>query len=204
MTRLLSVVLVGVLATSIWLLATPGLQSAVDDEDAEAIAEAGKATDKLKKLVDALAEGKVDTVPGLAKATSGTTSLKHIMWAAYKPRDKGGMGMGATPGSIKPDGIEAKLIAMSRKPLGTAQLEKESPSLIRLAQVAQGMAEVVDLNPPAPAAGKPLEKWVKFNKEQKDAAKDVIDAVKANDTKAVQTAATRLYASCTNCHGVFR
>jgi cytochrome c556 len=61
------------------------------------------------------------------------------------------------------------------------------------------------LNTPRPnAPNKPIAKWQQFNKQQQQAAQDLLDAVKANKPKDVQAAATKLYASCTACHGVFR
>ncbi len=202
----------GILVLGVCLFATPGTRSA--DDDADDIKEAQKATDKLKKLVDAVAKrGEAGTdakendkaIGALKKTLNDATDLKHVMWAAYKPRAKGGQGVGEKAGIVTPDGIEAKLIALTKRALPAGQLQKEGPDLIRMAQVAQAIGEVADLNPP-PAGNpkKPPAKWQQFNKEQKDGAKDLIDAVNANKPADVQTAATKLYGSCTQCHGVFR
>jgi cytochrome c556 len=204
MSRLVRVSLFGTLALALSLLAGPVTRGA-DDDDLADIKEAQKVSDKLKKLIDAVADGKTMDLPELKKAVKDTTDLKHVMWAAYKPREKGGLGVGDKAGAIKPDGIEIKLINMGKKPLTAAQLEKEGPAIIQMAKVAQGMVEVVELNTPGQdLPKKPIADWKKFNKEQKDGAQDLIDAVNKNNPKAVQAAATKLYGSCTSCHGVFR
>ena len=213
MSQFRSVWLFAVLALGICLASTPATRSA-DEDDADDMKEAQKVADKLKKLTDAVAKrGEATTNPkendkaieDLKKGVNNTTDLKHIMWAAYKPRTKGGQGVGEKAGSVTPDGIEAKLVNLSKKPLPAGQLQKESADLIRLAQVAQAISEIAEMNAPKPGQPKqPLAKWMLFNKDQKDGAKDLIDAVNANKPAAVQTAATKLYGSCTQCHGVFR
>jgi cytochrome c556 len=127
------------------------------------------------------------------------------MWAAYKPREKGGLGVGAKAGVIRPDGVEAKMISMSKKPMPAKQLEKESEDLIKLAEVSKAIAEIAELNTPKKdEPKKPVADWKTFNKRQKDSTKDFIDAVKAKDPDKLLDATKNLYSSCTNCHSVFR
>jgi len=202
MNRFAHTCLFGCLALAICLVAAPSTRSADDEEEEEKanVKEAKKATEKLKGLIDAIAAGKAKDVPALAKALNGKTDLKHIMWAAYKPGEKAGVGVGADA-----TGIEVKLITISKKPLTAAQLQKEGADLIRMAQVAQAMNEIAEMNTPAKNQGKKLiVDWKKFNAAQKTGAQDLINAVNKNDPKAAQTAATNLYSSCTNCHAEFR
>jgi hypothetical protein len=191
------------LALSVCLLAVPVTRSA-DDDDAADIKEAQKVSDKLRKLVDAVAEGKAKDIPDLKKAVNDTAELKHIMWAAYKPQAKGGFGANPKPGGSG-EGIERRLDRLGTKGITQGQLDKESEDLIRIAQVAQALAEIAEMHTPQQnAPNKPIAKWVKFNQAQKQSAQELIDAVKANKPKDVQAAATKLYGSCTDCHGVFR
>jgi hypothetical protein len=133
------------------------------------------------------------------------TDLKHIMWAAYKPQAKGGVGANPKPGATTGLGIERKLDLLSQKGIPQAQLSRESADLIRMAQVVQATAEIAEMNTPKKdEPKKPVADWKRFNKDQKDAAQDLIDAVRANNPNQVRTAATKLYGSCTSCHGVFR
>jgi hypothetical protein len=202
MNRFVRTCLFGSLALAFCLAVAPPSRSADDDDDKEDIKEAQKATEKLKGLIDAIADGKANAVPALAKALNDKTDLKHIMWAAYKPRDKAGIGVG---GKGDADGIEVKLMDLGKKPLMAAQLKAQSADLIRMAQVAQAMNEIAELNTPTKNVGKKLIiDWTKFNTAQKNGANVLINAVNKNDPKAVQTAATNLYSSCTNCHAAFR
>ncbi len=204
MSRLLRVCLFGALAVSVCLLAS-SVTRGDDDEDLPDIKEAQKVTDKLKKLTDAVADGKTKELADLKKAVNDTTDLKHIMWAAYKPPAKGGFGANPKPDSKSGDGIERRLDLLSQKGITQGQLTKESDNLIRAAQVAQAIAEIAELNTPRMnMAKKPIADWTKFNNQQKEGAKELIEAVKANKPADVKTAATKLYGSCTSCHGVFR
>ena len=185
------------------LLAVPVTRSR-DDDDAADIKEAQKVSDRLRKLVDAVADGRAKDVSDLKKPVSDTTDLKHIMWAAYKPRAKGGFGANPKAGGSG-EGIERRLDRLGAKGITAGQLDRESADLIRIAQVAQAMAEIAETHTPQQdMPNKPIAKWVKFNAQQKQSAQDLIDAVKANKPKDVQAAAAKLYGSCTGCHGVFR
>jgi hypothetical protein len=207
MKRFMRVCQFSAMALGICLLASP-VTRGDDQEEREAKENkdaAEKLADPLKRLIDAVQNGK-----GVAEATAvldknADEKLKRIMWAAYKPRDQGGRGVGSAPGTIRPDGIEAKIISMSKKPLPAAQLEKESADLIKIGEVANAMVEVADLHTPKQnLPKKPIADWKKFNKLQKDSAKEFIDAVKKNDPDKVLDATRNLYSSCTNCHSVFR
>ena len=204
MNRFVRIGLFGVLALSVCLL-TSAITRGDDDDDAADIKEAAKATDALKKLVEAIEAGKEKDIPKLADELNKKTDLKHIMWSAYKPRKKGGLGVGAKPGTIRPDGIEAKIISMSKKPLPANQLQKESEDLIKMAEVSKAIAEIADRNAPQKdEPKKPKADWKKFNDLQKKSSKELIDAVKAKDPDKVLDATKNLYSSCTNCHSVFR
>jgi hypothetical protein len=204
MNRFVRIGLFGVLALSVCLL-TSAITRGDDDDDAADIKEAAKATDALKKLVEAIEAGKEKDIPKLADELNKKTDLKHIMWSAYKPREKGGLGVGAKPGTIRPDGIEAKIISMSKKPLPANQLQKESEDLIKMAEVSKAIAEIADRNAPQKdEPKKPKADWKKFNDLQKKSSKELIDAVKAKDPDKVLDATKNLYSSCTNCHSVFR
>jgi hypothetical protein len=205
MSRLLQFCPFGVFALTACLLTAPARCGADDKDDAEDIKEAQKAAEKLKKLTDAIAEGREKDLAELKKSLNDATDLKHIMWVAYKPQAKGGVGANPKPDSSTGMGIERKLDLIAQKGIPQTQLTRESADLIRMAQVAQAVAEIAEMNTPKKdEAKKTVADWQKFNKEQKDAAQDLIDAVKANNPGQVRTAATRLYGSCTSCHGVFR
>src|SRR5713226_5843296 len=106
MSRFLRFGLFGVLALGVCLL-TSSFTRGDEDADAADIKEAAKATDTLKKLIDAMETNKdAKDIAKLVDDLNTKTDLKHIMWAAYKPRAKGGLGVGAKAGTITPDGVE--------------------------------------------------------------------------------------------------
>jgi cytochrome c556 len=207
MRRFLRVGLFGALALGLCLLSSSVTRGDDQDEQEKAdIKEAAKATDSLKKLIDAIDVMKeAKDVKKAAEDLNKKTDLKHIMWAAYKPREKGGQGVGDKPGTIKPDGVEAKIISMSKKELPEAQLKKESADLIKMAEVAKAMGEIAELNTPLKNDGKKkIADWTKYNELQKKSANDLVEAVKAGKADKVLDATKNLYSSCTNCHTTFR
>ncbi len=182
-----------------------GTRSADDDDEKaekEEIAKAKKLAEPLKKLIDAQATGKgaADAAKALDKAAMKNGDLKSIMWAAYKPAEKAGVGVGP-----KGAGIEVKIITMQKKPLTNYELKAQAADLIKIANVAKSMAEIVDLNTPMKNDGKKtIANWKAFNKMQRDAAKDLENAVKAGKPDDVLKSMNNLYSSCTQCHGIFR
>jgi cytochrome c556 len=207
MSNVLRFCLFGVLGLSICLLSSVMMVRAADDDDddKEDIAKAKKLADPLKKLIEAVEKG--DGVDKAAKDLdkAATAELKPIMWAAYKTREKGGLGVGPKAGAITPDGVEAKMISMSKKPMTATQLDKESADLIRLATVSKGIADIAALHTPTKDDGKKkVDDWKKYNKLQKDAAAELEKAIKAKDPDKVLDSVKNLYSSCTNCHAIFR
>jgi len=206
MSNVLRFCLFGVLALSICLLSTSMMVRADDDDDdKEDIAKAKKLAEPLKKLIEAVEGGKADAIAKAVKDIDSKDDLKHIMWAGFKTREKGGQGVGPKAGAITPDGVEAKIISMSKKPMPAAQLNKESADLLRLAIVSKAIADVATEHTPKKDDGKKkVADWVKYNKLQKDSAQALEDAIKAKDPDKVLDSVKNLYSSCTNCHATFR
>ncbi len=205
MSRFLRCSLFTVLALSLCLLFSSVTRSADDDDEKaekEEIAKAKKLAEPLKKLIDAQASGKgaADAAKALDKAAQRNGDLKSIMWAAYKPAEKAGVGVGP-----KGTGIEVKIITMQKKPLTNDELKAQAADLIKIANVAKSIADIADLNTPAKDNGtKTIANWKAYTKMQRDAAKNLEDAVKAGTAAKVLDAMNDLYASCTNCHRDFR
>ncbi len=202
MSRFLRFGLFGVLALSLCLLSSSVTRSSDDDDDKEDIAKAKKLADPLKKLVEAEMKGKgaADVAKDLNKAATKNGDLKAIMWAAYKPAEKAGIGVGPMG-----KGIEAKIISMQKKPLTDKELKDQTDDLIKIANVAKSMADIAELNTPLKDDGKKkVANWKKYNQTQRDAAKELEDATKGGKPDKVLDAIKNLYSSCTNCHGDFR
>jgi soluble cytochrome b562 len=129
--------------------------------------------------------------------------LKAAMYV-FKLRTAGGVGVGDKAGAISPDGIEAKLINLGKKELGTAA-KKEGPALAKAAQIADTMSYVADAYTPTKKVGdKDPKDWMEYVKEMRSSAEDLAKAADKGDSKGIKAAATKLTAACNECHGKFR
>src|SRR5438309_46198 len=74
----------------------------------------------------------------VAKSIDGLNDVMNLL----RLRAKGGLGMGDTPGAIAPDGMEAKLVNLAKRPLTQPQLAKDAKALVRMAEVNAAIAQV--------------------------------------------------------------
>src|SRR5437899_1238428 len=94
------------LLVSICLLAFAGSGSAADKK---------KIAAELDKIADLLDKGKQDDAKKAAEAfAKGKDFDLGETMAIFKLRTKGGVGLGAKTGEIKPDGIEAMFISLEK------------------------------------------------------------------------------------------
>jgi len=128
--------------------------------------------------------------------------LEEVM-KVYKPRDKGGLGIGPKG---KADGIEIKSISLGKTPLPEAQLKKEAADLIRMGQVHAAVAGITQLYPVPKATkpGKGAKDWKDYAEQMKKSSFDLAKAVKAGNAKDVQKAANNMNNACNSCHSDFR
>jgi len=113
------------------------------------------------------------------------------------PEDpRSGLGVGARPGAIKPDGIDAKLIRLAGR-VRPADLEN-AKDLIRMAEVTAALASIT-FHRNEPVFMK-RQKWEQLCTEMHDASLDFIDAVKGKDITKVENTARILSDTCAACH----
>jgi hypothetical protein len=147
----------------------------------------------------------VDLTKGKGKPAdiANKADLGDVM-QAFKPRAKGGLGVGPTPDTIKPDGIELKFIALGKmKAIPAAALGKEGPDIAKAADVTKAIAGVTLLYAEKEGKKAPT-KWKQFAEDMQKAAGDLSAAAKKGDPAAVKTAIGKLNASCNDCHADFR
>jgi hypothetical protein len=132
--------------------------------------------------------------------------IMNLMKLRNAPGKVQGMGVGKEPGKIKPDGIDAKIINMSRNPMAQATLNREQPDLIRLAQITAAIASATIHQCPVDKkmGDKDPATWKKGMEEMHKASMDLIEALKKKDPKEVQKATFKLRGTCTDCHTIFR
>jgi Cytochrome C' len=188
--------LCGLLALSLCLLAGKGSFSA--DETPEEKKAKAKAAAAAKVDVLDLIDGKGD-----AKAIAAKHTLESVMHG-FQVRSKGGIGVGpaAVAGNPKNDGVEAKITALGGPKMTAAQLKMQEADLIKMLEVARTIGEI-NKNYSEEGKKNPA-KWKQFTEDMIEGAKDAQAAVKKGDPAEVKKTITKLAASCTDCHAIFR
>ncbi len=160
-----------------------------EKENAEAQAAVLKMADKL---------GCTD----LARSIARENAIEHVMHQ-FKPRTKGGIGIGCNaPPGVK-DGIELTMIDLANDKRGFTRdaVDKLGNDLVKVAQQTQAIAEINDYYIPRfkredrdPAVLKQM------NNDMKAGAADLAKAAQARDVAAVKAAANKINNSCVGCH----
>jgi hypothetical protein len=137
---------------------------------------------------------------GSAEDIAKKAELGDVM-QAFKPRSKGGLGVGRTPDAIKPDGIEQKLIALGKSKKGVGKSEMDA--LARAADATRAVAEITVLY--ADKEGKKNSvKWKQLAGDMKISAEAMSDSARKADAASLKKAVDKLNASCNDCHSDFR
>jgi hypothetical protein len=170
--------------------------------------DAGNVRAEVQKAAKALSTGDdaaaAKIAGDIAKSVEQLEDVMNLM-ARRQPTGKGGLGVGDTPGSISPDGIEAKVQNLSKKPLPAQQLDKESEALTEMAYRVEAISEVAKAKAPEKDEGAKKKKdYLEWAGDMKKAAQELAAAAKAKDPQKVKAAAATLNNACNNCHGVFR
>lgn len=155
------------------------------------------------KLVEAMNGG--GNVQGqIAAITKKYDELEPLMWV-YKPRKKGGIGMGKNGD----DDIELTLGKIgnprAKAKLNAQKLAQWKADLIKAGEMSKAIAEIADQGKYVQQYGKKnMAQWKKYTKDMRKGADDLIKAAKADNVAQVTKAAQILSESCTSCHSDFR
>jgi hypothetical protein len=128
-----------------------------------------------------------------------TDQLMYLL----KPRNakkNPGLGIGKTPGAIKPDGIEQKIQTLDKRV--TAADVKHARDLERIAEITAAVASViVHQTPEGLVAGEVKARlWQEWSEEMYKASIAFRDAARTKKAAKIKAAARRLNESCMNCH----
>jgi hypothetical protein len=163
--------------------------------------------DKLGKQIDAIADavGKGDAkvkdmASKVAKDQDGEVYDIMMLMKPRKMGKKSGLGVGTPEDGIVPDGIELKIRDMSRDVISGAKLKKEGEAISQMAHRVAAIAEITKQLSPK----KDKKLWDEFTESMRESADELAKAVKDNSPAEVKTAASKLNASCNNCHSKFR
>jgi soluble cytochrome b562 len=157
--------------------------------------------DALDKLAESIAKDPAAAKKD-AKAIADKYDLEDVM-KSYKLRDKDGKvgwGVGARPTGAKDDGLEARIINLSKKSPGKADLEKQEKDLVQMANRSAAIAEIAIAKPPKPG----LKDWKEWSEKMSKSSQELAKAIKDGDPKAVKNTAGDLAGTCTDCHAKYR
>ncbi|HEV8062431.1 MAG TPA: cytochrome c [Gemmataceae bacterium] len=163
--------------------------------------------DGVQAIADALAKGDTEGAKKLAAEQAKNTSVEDAMhlFGLRKAGKSKGYGVGDEPGKILPDGIEAKVMAFSKKAPTKAVVSKDADAYVKMAYRAAAVAEIALNKAPEKDMGdKKVKDWNTWATNMRDGSLELAEALKAKDPAKVKTAAYKAYSSCSSCHGVFR
>lgn len=187
--RLLCVTAV-VAALAAWSLS--GSSRAADDK-----ADVGKDIDKIAEL---FAKGDKDAAKKEAEAVAKKTEEIGEVMHQMGLRKKQALGVGPKPGAITPDGIEAKLTALGKRPLAANAMGKEAEALEQMGYRIAAIGQVAQAKLP----GKDNNQWKGWAEDMTKSGLELAAAAKAKKAADLKAAATKVEGSCNACHEKFR
>ena len=169
---------------------------------------------KLKLAIEAAKEDVLKYTDDLDKKTISQRDLtaaaadlakRHTMEATmklFKPQSKGGIGIGNLAKAGHKDSIELLIRDYSIRPPSKDEVTRYQAELVKLAQTSLVIAELTPHWAPTKKdyAGRTPQQWKAMAEEMKKGSADLVAAAKANNEKAVETAAKFLNNSCAECH----
>jgi ABC-type transporter MlaC component len=180
-----------------------GLWSLTAYADDDEIKEAQKA---VIKLMDSMKSNKGDVKAQTQAMAKKFDEVQPIMMV-YKPRNKGGIGMGPG-GALDIEKTIGKVGDAGPKGWTDAKRLQMKGDLAKVADLSRAVAEVSELyaNKYKDNNTGKLEpkKWKEYVAQMRKGADELDKAAKGNDAGAIQKAADNLNKSCSNCHSDFR
>src|SRR3954451_24410700 len=119
-------VIAGLVASAVGICFLPAVRRSAD--------EGKELPSALSHLADAMEKKDATEVEKQARALARQFEVEDWMRLFALRRQKG-LGVGEKPRAILPDGIEAKVLAMSKKPPTLKEMESQSEALARMGQV---------------------------------------------------------------------
>jgi hypothetical protein len=154
-------------------------------------------------IADMLAKG--DTA-GAKKAAGDLKKLDYeTVMHAFKPRSKGGIGVGPKGSGITPDGIELKINAIARDGITGPAMKKEGDALVRVGYVTEAMAQFAVAKPwDAPMGKKTPAAWNEWADKMVTASAEFTKAAKGGSAADLKKAASNIKNTCDGCHAIFK
>jgi cytochrome c556 len=161
--------------------------------------------DSIDKIAETLKKGDKDGAKQQAEALAKKLEDLYEAMDLFKPRKKGGFGVGDKPGVVLPDGIEQMLIKIGRDAPAAGTLNKNSEALEQMGYRTAAIGLIALAKTPATDKGKQTRKdWTDWTNEMVDSGIALAAAAKAKGPQDVKTTAAKVNNSCNSCHSVFR
>jgi hypothetical protein len=157
------------------------------------------------KLAETIARGDHSAADQQAAEIAKRSQLENVM-DLLKLRSKQGLGIGSVPGSMRPDGIEAQIINLSKKAMRPNDLEARAKDLAQAARIAAAVALVAQRSCPVATreGDKDPKQWAAWSRDMYEGALRLAAAAEAHNPKDVKAVASKLDTSCNACHAVFK
>jgi hypothetical protein len=186
----------GLLALGVW--AAVGVNTNAADKKSGAIGD-------IDRLSDAIEKGEKADVTKIAKEIGEKYEELDKIMHLFKTRKKKGLGVGAKAGAVSPDGIELKLLDLSKKEVNGAQLSKQGKALEKMGYHIASIAHIALVKaPPNDCGPKKVKDWNGWAEDLKTGGLDLAKSAKAKDADGANKAVSKINASCANCHEKFR
>jgi hypothetical protein len=157
--------------------------------------------DGVLKIAAAVKKGDTSGADKQAAALAKKVEDLGDLMELFKPRDKGGIGVGPKAGVAVPDGIEKKLIAMERDAPSGSTLKKEADALEEMGYVIAAMAKTTKAKPVAKVKAKEWNGWCD---DLAAAGVKLSAAAKSQTAAELKAVARKINASCNACHSTYR
>jgi len=135
----------------------------------------------------------------------------HAVMDLMAPRDpknpkKSGIGIGPKPGAISPDGIEAKIINMTRNGIAPAELAAHSEHFKKMIDQLAVIAAITHNQAPAKKKQNDADGavWKKSSAEMFEKSVALSRALDGKNNAAIKTAAKELDGTCKSCHTIYK
>ena len=156
------------------------------------------------KIAGLIEKGDTTGAKAMAKTLAKKVEDMDDVMGVFKPRTKKGVGVGAKPGAIQPDGIELQLNKISRDAPSQNAANKDAAGFEKMSYVIAAVAEVAMAKLPKDDGKKKAKDWLKWSKEMREAAPDLATAAKSKSPAEIQKAAMKINNACNSCHSVFK
>lgn len=163
--------------------------------------------DNVDKIAAALQKGEKDSAAKIADALGKKLTEDEFAEAMglFKPRKKGGFGVGEKPGAITPDGIEQMLLKIARDAPAAGTMKKDGDALEKMGHRIAALGLLAKAKGPTSTGGKKTKKdWDAWSSDMAESGSAVAAAAKARGAADVKAASGKLNNACNSCHTVFR